>query len=80
MSTIHRTVDQYLWWYAAAALFTGAVLALMILTLRPTGSETSTQGDTERTSTTLHHYRVIGCHAGHPVPNIELPLCTPRVR
>jgi hypothetical protein len=80
MSTIHRTVDQHLWWYAAAAVFAGAVLALMILTLRTTGSVTSTQPDTENAPTTFHHHRVIGCHAGHPVPNIELPGCTPRVR
>jgi len=76
MSTIHhRPVHPNLWWYAAAAVFTGAVLALILATLqvtRPGGS-----GQVVETSTQTGQYdrNPYVCRAGHPVPNIELPGC-----
>jgi hypothetical protein len=74
MSTIRHPVQHHLWWYATAAVLAGAVLALMILALTPTGSAPTVQTDTGVT-TTYPHYRLPACHAGRPSPSIELPGC-----
>ncbi len=76
MSTIHhRPIHLNLWWYAAAAVLTGAVLALILATLqvtRPGGSDQVV----ETSSQTRHYERnPYVCRAGHPVPNIELSGC-----
>lgn len=82
MSTIHlRPTHLNLWWYAAAAVLAGAVLVLITLTLRNAGSGPESLTDTTGTTTThFHHYQAFGCHAGHPVPNIELGSCVTPVR
>jgi hypothetical protein len=77
MSTIHhRPVHLNLWWYVAAAVLAGAVLALILATLQFTGSaavvQTDTTGSTPSGSFKPNPYV---CRAGHPVPNIELPGC-----
>ncbi|HET7069232.1 MAG TPA: hypothetical protein VFI40_00275 [Nocardioides sp.] len=79
MSTIHHPAQMHLWWYAGVVL-AGALLVLMVLTLRPDGSAPLTQQDNGGTTTPLRHYQVFPCHAGRPVPNIELPGCVSPVR
>ena len=80
MSTIRQPVQQHLWWYAAAAVLAGAVLALIILTLKPTGSTPNVQTDTGVTTTYPHYPLPAACHAGRPAPSIELPGCEHKVR
>jgi hypothetical protein len=79
MSTIrhHHPIHVNLWWYAAAAVLAGAVLALILATL-----QSSNPGVVTRT-TDNHVVNEKGrfganpyaCSAKHPVPNIELPSC-----
>jgi hypothetical protein len=80
MSTIRHPVQTHLWWYAAAAVLTGAVLALMILTLWPSGSDPVPTQLTGTSTTTYHHFHMAACLAGHPVTNIELSSCASPVR
>jgi hypothetical protein len=79
MSTIRHPAQQNLWWYAVAAVLAGAVVSLMMLTLRSNGpapADTSTETGT----THFRHYSAgPACYAGHPVSNIELPSCVYRV-
>ena len=77
MSTIqHRIIHLNLWWYAAAALLAGAVLALILATLSFTGPEAVHQVVTSNTHGGGKYARnPYVCRAGHPVPNIELSRC-----
>ena len=81
-STIHqhRPIHLNLWWVAAGAVLVGAVLALMILTFRSTGSAAVVTPPAVDQTTQLHHFKSFGCFAGHPVPNIELSSCVSPVR
>jgi hypothetical protein len=77
MSTIHhRPLHLNLWWYAAAAVLAGAVLALILATLQVTGPEPAAR---IVTSDTHGHGKYVRnpyvCRAAHPVPNIELSGC-----
>jgi hypothetical protein len=81
MTTIHhRPVHLNLWWYVAAAVLAGAVLALILATLQFAGPATDTQ-------TRIDHpvgrgdytWNPSVCFARHPVPNIELSSCHGRV-
>ena len=74
-TTIHRPVPQHLGWYAVAAVLAGAVLVLMILVLRSTGSGGPTLIAPVDHVTHFHHYPTFGCLAGHPGANPELPPC-----
>jgi hypothetical protein len=80
MSTIHRPAPLNLWWYAAAALFAGAVLSLMILTLQSSGSGPTVSTDKTVTPVQTHHYSTHqnACFAGRPVSNIEFSGCVNR--
>jgi hypothetical protein len=76
MSTIHlRPTHPQLWWYAAAAVLAGAVLALIIATL-----QVSSQGRVDIAPPSIPmqgHFKAnpYTCRAGHPVPNMDLPRC-----
>ena len=77
MSTIHhRPVHPNLLWYAAAAVLTGAVLALILATLSftgPQGTHDVLTSDTHGGGKYARNPYV--CRAGHPLRNIELPGC-----
>ena len=76
MSTIHhRPVHPNLWWYAAAAVFTGAVLALILATLRSHVPEVPARWSRPAARAGNYDRNPYVCRAGHPVPNIELPSC-----
>ena len=77
MSTIHhRPIHPSLWWYAAAAVLAGAVLALILATLQVSGPESPGQIVTTGTGGHAKYDRnPYVCRAGHPVPNIELSGC-----
>ena len=94
MSTIHhRPVHPNLWWYAAAAVLTGAVLALILATLQVTrpggsGQVVETSGGPETTTgTRTSAGRDIPCRTSScpdvsaraaEAPSSELPRRRPR--
>jgi hypothetical protein len=81
MSTIHhRAIHLNLWWYVAAAVLAGAVLALILATLQFTGPGSPDQIVGTNKVTGDYTWNPYACHAGHPVPNIELPGCVSPVR
>lgn len=77
MSTIdHRPLHLNLWWYAAAAVLAGAVLALILATLQLTRPGSPDPGvDTSSRVTSDYRWDPSACRAWHPAPNIELPGC-----
>jgi hypothetical protein len=82
MSTLHiRPTHPALWWYAAAAVLAGAVLALIIATLQSTSPGVVTQtGGHPVDQKGRFGSNPYTCLAHHPVPNIELPTCVSPVR